>query len=88
MPELPEVEALRRLLIDRAVGRVVARVDVASLSVLKTYDPPVTALAGLWLSGVARHGKFLDLEIGGAVGADVPDAPAPLHLVVHLARAG
>jgi formamidopyrimidine-DNA glycosylase len=83
MPELPEVEALRRLLVDRAVGRVVARVDVASLSVLKTYDPPVTALAGLWLSGVNRHGKFLDFEVGGE-----PGAPAPLHLVVHLARAG
>jgi formamidopyrimidine-DNA glycosylase len=77
MPELPEVESLRRLLTERAVGRVVARVDVAAISVLKTYDPPVTALAGLWVTGVARHGKFLDLCVGD-----------DLHLVVHLARAG
>ena len=76
MPELPEVEALRAFLQERAVGRVVARVDLAALSVLKTYDPPVTSLQGLEIVGVTRHGKFLDLDVDG------------LHLVVHLARAG
>jgi formamidopyrimidine-DNA glycosylase len=76
MPELPEVEALARLLGTRAVGRVVARVDVAAISVLKTYDPPVTSLAGLPVVGVGRYGKFLDLDVSG------------LHLVMHLARAG
>jgi formamidopyrimidine-DNA glycosylase len=44
--------------------------------VLKTYDPPVTALAGSELRTVTRHGKFLDLDISGQ------------HLVIHLARAG
>ncbi|HEX4700108.1 MAG TPA: DNA-formamidopyrimidine glycosylase family protein [Actinomycetes bacterium] len=76
MPELPEVEALRAFLQERAVGRVVARVDLAALSVLKTYEPPVTSLQGLEIVGVTRHGKFLDLDVSG------------LHLVVHLARAG
>ena len=76
MPELPEVEALAGFLAERAVGRVVARVDVAAISVLKTYDPPVTALQGLEITGVARFGKFLDLDVSG------------LHLVTHLARAG
>ena len=76
MPELPEVEALRAFLQERAVGRVVARVDLAALSVLKTYEPPVTSLQGLEIAGVTRHGKFLDLDVSG------------LHLVVHLARAG
>ncbi|MGI8537552.1 MAG: Fpg/Nei family DNA glycosylase [Mycobacteriales bacterium] len=76
MPELPEVETLASFLRERAVGRVVARVDAPGIHVLKTYDPPVTSLAGLSIGGVARHGKFLDLAIGG------------LHLVVHLARAG
>ncbi|RZS91273.1 formamidopyrimidine-DNA glycosylase [Motilibacter rhizosphaerae] len=76
MPELPEVEALARFLRQRAVGHVVARVDVAAINVLKTYDPPVTSLAGLTVTGVERHGKFLDLDVDG------------LHLVVHLARAG
>jgi formamidopyrimidine-DNA glycosylase len=83
MPELPEVEALRRLLTERAVGRAVIGVDVAAISALKTFDPPVGALVGLFVCGVDRHGKFLDLAVGGTTAAD-----APLHLVVHLARAG
>ena len=76
MPELPEVEALASFLRGRAVSRVVARVDPVAVSVLKTYDPPATALAGLEVTGAGRHGKFLDLDVSG------------LHLVVHLARAG
>ena len=76
MPELPEVEALVSFLRERAVGRVVARVDLAAFSVLKTYDPPVTSLSGLEVTGAARHGKFLDVDVSG------------LHLVTHLARAG
>ena len=76
MPELPEVEALATFLRERAVGHVVARVDVAAVSVLKTYDPPLSSLGGLTLTSVRRYGKFLDLDCDG------------LHLVVHLARAG
>ena len=76
VPELPEVEALAAMLRERAVGEVVARVDVAAVSVLKTYDPRVIALAGLKVTDVTRHGKFLDLNCDG------------LHLVIHLARAG
>ena len=76
MPELPEVEALAGFLRERAVGRVVARVDAAAISVLKTYDPPLSALGGLTLTAVGRYGKFLDLDCDG------------LHLVLHLARAG
>jgi formamidopyrimidine-DNA glycosylase len=76
MPELPEVEALARFLAERAVGHAVARVDVAAVNVLKTYDPPPQSLQGLTLTGTGRHGKFLDLDVDG------------LHLVIHLARAG
>ncbi|WP_019633644.1 Fpg/Nei family DNA glycosylase [Actinomadura atramentaria] len=76
MPELPEVESLAGFLREHAVGRTVARVEVVAISALKTYDPPITALGGLTVTGVARHGKFLDLDVDG------------LHLVVHLARAG
>ena len=72
MPELPEVEALARHLRDVAAGRAVTRVDVASMSVLKTADPPHTALAGRTVTGADRHGKYLDLDCDG------------LHLVVHL----
>jgi formamidopyrimidine-DNA glycosylase len=77
MPELPEVEALAAHLRERAAGHAVDRVEVAAISALKTYDPPVSAVAGLPVAGAGRHGKFLDIGLG-------PD----LHLVVHLARAG
>ncbi len=76
MPELPEVEALASFLTERAAGRVVATVWPVAINVLKTFDPPVTALAGLEISGVRRFGKFLDIDVSG------------LHLVTHLARAG
>lgn len=76
MPELPEVEALAHHLREHAVGRLVSRVDVASLAVLKTFDPPYTELHGREVTGAGRFGKHLDLDCDG------------LHLVVHLARAG
>ncbi|WP_404953720.1 Fpg/Nei family DNA glycosylase [Streptomyces sp. 147326] len=76
MPELPEVEALREYLDEHLTGRVVERVLPLAVSVLKTYDPPLSALEGQPAGATARHGKFLALRIGG------------LHLVTHLARAG
>jgi len=76
MPELPEVEALCRSFDSRLRDRVVARVVVRSVAVLKTFDPPITALEGLTVRGCTRRGKFLDLAL------------PPLHLVVHLARGG
>ncbi|SEF02783.1 formamidopyrimidine-DNA glycosylase [Streptomyces sp. 2112.3] len=76
MPELPEVESLARFLEERLVGRGVGRVYAVAVHALKTYDPPLDALEGGRVEGVARHGKFLDLRVG------------ELHLVMHLARAG
>jgi formamidopyrimidine-DNA glycosylase len=81
MPELPEVEALAHHLRENALYRPVARVDVAGMSVLKTFDPPVSALHGRVVTGAARYGKFLAVEF-----ADRPDEP--LHLITHLSRAG
>ena len=76
MPELPEVQALVDFLGSRIVGLAVTGVELGSISVLKTYDPPPSALVGAPVDGVARHGKFLDLDVDGT------------HLVFHLARAG
>jgi len=76
VPELPEVEALVAFLRENAVGRVVTRVDLAAVQAIKTFDPPLSALGGLEVTGASRHGKFLDLDVSG------------LHLIVHLARAG
>jgi formamidopyrimidine-DNA glycosylase len=76
MPELPEVNALVEFLRAEAVGAVVVGVELASFSVLKTFDPPVTALPGLTVTDVTRHGKFIDIDVDG------------IHIVVHLAKAG
>jgi formamidopyrimidine-DNA glycosylase len=81
VPELPEVEALAHHLRENALYRPVARVDVASMSALKTFAPPVSALVGRVVTGAARYGKFLAVEF-----SDRPDDP--LHLVAHLSRAG
>lgn len=77
MPELPEVEALRDFLTGRLVGHQVVRVLPAAVSVLKTYDPPPSALEGRGVAAVRRYGKFLDVGTDGGP-----------HLVIHLARAG
>ena len=76
MPELPEVEALAAFLRERAVGSVVAAVEIGTISVLKTYDPQPSALRGLEVTAVDRHGKCVDLDVDG------------LHLVFHLSKAG
>ena len=83
---MPEVEALAGFLRERAVDRAVASARVAAISALKTFDPPLHAIEGRAVVGVARHGKFLDLELAAAAG-DASDDPS-LHLVFHLARAG
>ena len=76
MPELPEVELLAAFLRARASGHVIARAEAASFAVLKTFDPPLSALTGLTIGDIGRQGKFLDLSCGD------------LHLAIHLARAG
>ncbi len=76
MPELPEVQALADFLAERTDGLAIERLELASFSVLKTFDPPPAALEGSPIDGVHRHGKFLDIDADGT------------HLVFHLARAG
>ncbi|MGW2188083.1 Fpg/Nei family DNA glycosylase [Streptomyces sp. NPDC001719] len=73
MPELPEVEALAGFL----AGRTVERVLPVAVSVLKTYDPPLSEAEGRAVTAVRRYGKFLDLATDGGP-----------HLAFHLARAG
>ena len=58
------------------MGHAIDRIELLAFSALKTYDPPLSALYGLQIDSVTRHGKFLDISAQG------------LHLVFHLARAG
>jgi formamidopyrimidine-DNA glycosylase len=76
MPELPEVAALSTFLDTRLRGAVLEKLQVLSVAVLKTADPPYTALAGRTVTGVERFGKFVSIDTDG------------LYLVFHLARAG
>ncbi len=76
MPELPEIEALVDHLRRHAVGSTISRVDVGALSVLKTFDPPTSALHGQSVTGAQRWGKYLGLQAG------------QLFLIAHLSRAG
>ncbi|UCZ89572.1 DNA-formamidopyrimidine glycosylase family protein [Gordonia sp. WA4-43] len=86
MPELPEVAAIADYVDGRAAGLPIRRVDVASLSVLKTADPPCTALMDRIVESVGRVGKYLVIRTipGSAATASEP----LLQLVIHLSRAG
>lgn len=80
MPEMPEVQGLVDFLGERAVGLAVTKAAVANIAALKTYDPPLDALTGTTVTGVARHGKFVDLTMDAG--------EQSLHLIFHLAKAG
>ncbi len=76
MPELPEVEALARFLDEKITGHVIEKARVAHIAALKTFDPPIEALAGRTVKAVTRRGKYLQIDTDG------------VWLVTHLARGG
>ena len=76
MPELPEVEIATRRLTAGVKGARVESALAPGLVALKTFDPPLDALAGRELDGVRRIGKMLAVEAGD------------LTLLVHLMSAG
>jgi formamidopyrimidine-DNA glycosylase len=77
MPELPEVEISARLL-DRAVGGSIVESALApGVNALKSYDPPLPALEGRSIGGVARRGKLFVVAVDGG-----------LAVIVHLMSAG
>jgi formamidopyrimidine-DNA glycosylase len=59
VPELPEVEALRRALDEPVRAFPVEKTGPAHVATLKTFDPPLSALEGRRLAGVERRGKRL-----------------------------
>ncbi|SMO63243.1 Fpg/Nei family DNA glycosylase [Propioniciclava tarda] len=76
MPELPEVEGLRRFLAGELVGATVARAELAAFSALKAFAMPLSSLLGQEVERVERRGKFIGIGVDGA------------WLAFHLARAG
>jgi formamidopyrimidine-DNA glycosylase len=77
MPELPDVVVYLDRLRALVGGKVLERVRVASPFVVRSYDPPISALHGRRLSDFSRIGKRLVLGFGD-----------DLFLVIHLMIAG
>src|SRR5215210_2305086 len=78
MPELPEVESLRRSLDEPVRAFPIARAGPAHVATLKTFDPPLRALEGRRLAGAERRAKRLLF----------PTEDGELVLLVHLMSAG
>jgi formamidopyrimidine-DNA glycosylase len=81
MPELPELDVLAENLRAQLSGARVRSVRVLSVAALKTFDPPLDALAGRAIAGAGRRAKYVWLEVEGAVAGR-------LDLVMHLALGG
>jgi formamidopyrimidine-DNA glycosylase len=80
MPELPEVEIAARLLDAALAGARVESALAPGVNALKTFDPPLDALAGRRVAGVGRRGKHLLVRFDGDDGG--------LVLLLHLMSAG
>jgi formamidopyrimidine-DNA glycosylase len=77
MPELPEVEITARLLDAALRGGRIESALAPGINALKTFDPPLEAIAGEQVTAVRRRGKQLILETSGG-----------LALLMHLMSAG
>lgn len=77
MPELPDLEVYVEALSARIVGRVVRSVKVRNPFVLRTVDPPLTAIEGEPAQAIGRQAKRLVVQF-----------PDEIFLVVHLMIAG
>ncbi|MEU5848912.1 bifunctional DNA-formamidopyrimidine glycosylase/DNA-(apurinic or apyrimidinic site) lyase [Saccharopolyspora shandongensis] len=89
MPELPEVEVVRRGVAEHAVGRTLSGVEVLHPRAVRRHVPGpddfAGRLAGRCLSAARRRGKYLWLELGDGTGAPESGGEA---LVVHLGMSG
>lgn len=100
MPELPEVETVRRGLADQIVGRRIERVDVGRERVVRrtSREELITGLTGTTITAANRRGKYLllpldsgdevmiHLRMSGQVLHATAGSPRPLHthVVMHL----
>ncbi len=64
MPELPEVEIVARRLTRGAAGAEIESALAPGMVTMKSFDPPLDALAGQTLDRVGRRGKMLVVEAG------------------------
>ena len=87
MPELPEVEVVRRGLADHAVGRTIDSAVFTGHRVAREHPGGAEGLAdelsGARIHSADRRGKYLWLTLG-----DAESAPGDSALVVHLRMSG
>ncbi|MDR3753399.1 MAG: DNA-formamidopyrimidine glycosylase family protein [Terracidiphilus sp.] len=77
MPELPDITAYIAALEPRILGKTLERVRQHSVFVLRTADPPITAVEGRTVRELRRIGKRIAIGVEG-----------DLWLVIHLMIAG
>ena len=77
MPELPEILLYVHALEQRILHQELQKVRIASISLLKTVDPPISSIEGRTVRGLRRLGKRIVLDFDD-----------DLHVVIHLMIAG
>jgi formamidopyrimidine-DNA glycosylase len=63
VPELPEISAYLEAFGRTILGHPIERVRLQSPSLLRTWDPPITAVEGLTVRGLSRIGKRVVWEL-------------------------
>jgi len=81
MPELPEMEIVARRLDAALRGETIESALAPGVAVLKTFDPPLSALGEARVTSVTRRGKLLLLGADSASHGEVT-------LLIHLMSAG
>src|SRR3954467_15397431 len=77
MPELPEVEIWARRLGTTLAGATVESALAPGVVTMKTFDPPLSSLAGHTITGTKRHGKMIEVDFSD-----------DLALLIHLMHGG
>jgi formamidopyrimidine-DNA glycosylase len=77
VPELPDITVYVDALATRVVGQPLTRVELKTPFLLRTADPPISAVAGLAVRAVRRLGKRVVLGLEG-----------DLFIAIHLMIAG
>jgi len=77
VPELPEVEITARRLDGALGGTQIESALAPGINALKTFEPPLSALADRRIAGIGRRGKNVVIAVSG-----------DLVLLVHLMSAG
>jgi formamidopyrimidine-DNA glycosylase len=92
MPELPDISAYITALEARILGQTLERVRLGSVFLLRTAEPPITAVEGRTVRGLRRIGKRIAIGVEGDLPTQSPKTvdgdPGLVWLVLHLMIAG